>query len=105
MTCNKGGGRCCKAKRHLDFFGRQPVSRGKFPGRKSRKGITVQKSITQFLGCYKPSPLKGILSSRFVGVAQTTPTPSQKFLGWGKRCTGASRPRHGYRGIASTARG
>src|SRR4051812_19319242 len=53
MTCNKGGGRCCKAKRHLDFFGRQPVSRGKFPGRKSWKGITAQKSITRFLGCYE----------------------------------------------------
>src|SRR3954465_10478327 len=66
MTCNKSRGRCCKAKRHLDFSGRQPVSRGKFPGRKSRKGITAQKSITQFLGCY---------TSQVKASASQTPPP------------------------------
>ena len=33
-----------------------------------QEGITAQKLITQFWGCYKPSPLKRISSSRFLGL-------------------------------------
>src|SRR3954468_11161259 len=52
------------------FFRSSTGIQGKFSGKEKSKGITAQKSITRFLGCYKPSPLKGISSSRFVGVAQ-----------------------------------
>src|SRR3954466_6084495 len=52
------------------FFWSSTGIQGKFSGEEKSKGITAQKSITRFLGCYKPSPLKRISSSRFVGLAQ-----------------------------------
>jgi hypothetical protein len=40
------------------------------------------------LGCYKPSPLKGISSSRFVGVAQNYTHSFSKISGLGKTMHG-----------------
>src|ERR1043165_4719269 len=70
------------------FFRSSTGIQGKISEKERSEGITAQKSITRFLGCYKPSPLKGISSSRFVGVAQNYTHSFSKISGLGKTMHG-----------------
>src|SRR3954469_19124968 len=64
------------------------ILQGKISGKESSEEITAKKSITQFLGCYKPSPLKRISSSRFIGVAQNYTHSFSKISRLGKTMHG-----------------
>src|SRR3954471_7027664 len=81
-------GKMLQGQASSGFFRSSTGIQGKFSGKEESKGITAQKSITRFLGCYKPSPLKGISSSRFVGVAQN-------YTHFFSKISGLGTPMHG----------